>query len=45
MRRNAPAADGSPDQFDAVTLGQFLDALPAAVTVVHDAGNRHVPLR
>jgi purine catabolism regulator len=45
MRRNAPAADGSPDQFDAVTLGQFLDALPAAVAVVHDAGYRHVPLR
>ena len=45
MRRNAPAVDGSPDQLDAVTLGQFLDALPAAVAVVHDAGNRHVPLR
>src|SRR5215218_1281823 len=45
MRRNAPAADGRPDQFDAVTLGQFLDALPAAVAVAHDAGNRHAPLR
>ncbi|WP_050055935.1 PucR family transcriptional regulator [Pseudarthrobacter siccitolerans] len=45
MRRNAPTVDGGPDQLDAVTLGQFLDALPAAVSVVHDAGNRHVPLR
>jgi hypothetical protein len=45
MRRNAPVVDGTPDQFDAVTLGQFLDALPPAVAVVHDAGNRHAPLR
>jgi purine catabolism regulator len=45
MRRNAPAADVSPEQLDAVTLGQFLDALPQEVDVVHDAGNRHVPLR
>ncbi|WP_142061661.1 PucR family transcriptional regulator [Pseudarthrobacter sp. B4EP4b] len=45
MRRNAPAMDGSPDQLDAVTLGQFLDALPPEVAVVHDAGNRHAPLR
>ncbi|MDQ0924433.1 purine catabolism regulator [Pseudarthrobacter sp. W1I19] len=45
MRRNAPAVDGSPDQLDAVTLGQFLHALPPEVAVVHDAGNRHVPLR
>ncbi|WP_461189456.1 PucR family transcriptional regulator [Arthrobacter sp. Z4-13] len=45
MRRNAPAIDGSPDQLDAVTLGQFLAALPAEVRVVHDAGNGQVPLR
>lgn len=45
MRRNAPAIDGSADQLDAVTLGQFLAALPAAATVVYDAGNGHVPLR
>ncbi len=45
MRRNALAIDGSPDQLDAVTLGQFLAALPSAVRVVHDAGNGHVPLR
>lgn len=45
MRRNAPAIHGSPDQLDAVTLGQFLAALPAAVRVVHDAGNGQVPLR
>jgi purine catabolism regulator len=45
MRRNAPAAAGSPDQLDAVTLDQFLAALPAEVTVVHDAGNGQVPLR
>jgi len=45
MRRNAPAIDGSPDQLDAVTLGQFLAALPAEVRMVHDAGNGQVPLR
>ncbi|MCQ6269719.1 PucR family transcriptional regulator [Pseudarthrobacter sp. R1] len=44
MRRNAPAID-SPDQLDAVTLGQFLAALPAEVRMVHDAGNGQVPLR
>ena len=49
MRRNAPAisapADDSAPQLDAVTLGQFLAALPPAVAVVHDAGNGHTPLR
>jgi hypothetical protein len=33
------------DQLDAVTLGQFLAALPENVTVVYDAGNGHAPLR
>ncbi|PNI07887.1 PucR family transcriptional regulator [Arthrobacter sp. AFG7.2] len=45
MRRNAPAIDGSPDQLAAVTLGQFLAALPADVKMVHDAGNGQAPLR
>lgn len=45
MRRNAPVIDGNPEQLDAVTLGRFLSALPAGVTVVHDAGNGDVPLR
>jgi hypothetical protein len=45
MRRNAPAVDGGWDQLDAVTLQQFLAALPAEVAVVHDAGNGQVPLR
>jgi hypothetical protein len=38
-------AEDSAPQLDAVTLGQFLAALPAEVAVVHDAGNGHVPLR
>jgi PucR family transcriptional regulator, purine catabolism regulatory protein len=45
MRPNAPHSHGGQDQLDAVTLGQFLAALPDAVAVVHDAGNGHVPLR
>lgn len=45
MRRNAPVNDGNPDQLDAVTLGQFLAALPPGVSVVHDAGTAEVPLR
>ncbi|KQR02198.1 PucR family transcriptional regulator [Arthrobacter sp. Leaf141] len=45
MRHNAPENDGSPEQLDAVTLGRFLAALPAGVTVVHHAGNGAAPLR
>ncbi|TLM86095.1 PucR family transcriptional regulator [Pseudarthrobacter sp. NamE5] len=45
MRRNAPTAGDGHDQLDAVTLGQFLAALPAGVSVVNDAGNGPVPLR
>jgi PucR family transcriptional regulator, purine catabolism regulatory protein len=45
MRRNAPSAGGRPDQFDAVTLDQFLAALPPEVAVVYDAGNGQAPLR
>ncbi|MET1088822.1 MAG: PucR family transcriptional regulator [Arthrobacter sp.] len=45
MRRIAPAENSSPEQLDAVTLQQFLDALPPQVAVVHNAGNGHVPLR
>ncbi|WP_411375826.1 PucR family transcriptional regulator ligand-binding domain-containing protein [Arthrobacter sp. MPF02] len=49
MRRNAPspaeAAANVPAQLDAVTLGQFLAALPAGVVVLHDAGNSRAPLR
>jgi purine catabolism regulator len=37
--------EGAQDQWDAVTLGQFLAALPAEVRMVHDAGNGRVPLR
>ncbi|VXC58535.1 PucR C-terminal helix-turn-helix domain-containing protein [Arthrobacter sp. 9AX] len=44
MRRNAPAASIT-EQLDAVTLGQFLQALPPEVAVVHNAGNGNVPLR
>lgn len=44
MRRNAPLADGS-EHLDAVTLGQFLAALPRDLTVLHDAGNSGAPLR
>jgi purine catabolism regulator len=45
MRRNAPSPADSQDQLDAVTLGQFLAALPAEVRMVHDAGNGQAPLR
>ncbi|ADX72326.1 PucR family transcriptional regulator [Pseudarthrobacter phenanthrenivorans] len=45
MSRNAPLADAGQDQLDAVTLGQFLAALPAGVLVVNDAGNGDAPLR
>jgi purine catabolism regulator len=45
MRRNAPDINGAPDQLDAVTLGQFLAALPPEVSVVNDAGTAEVPLR
>ena len=45
MRRNAPEISGAPDQLDAVTLGQFLAALPPEVSVVNDAGTAEVPLR
>ncbi|MBD1536728.1 PucR family transcriptional regulator [Arthrobacter sp. S13_S34] len=45
MRRNAPVKDGTQDQLDAVTLGQFLGALPPEVSVVNDAGAAEVPLR
>ncbi|HEU4666717.1 MAG TPA: PucR family transcriptional regulator [Arthrobacter sp.] len=45
MRRNAPSAGDRPDQLDAVTLGQFLAALPREVVVVNDAGNGQAPLR
>ncbi|MET3140768.1 UNVERIFIED_ORG: hypothetical protein ABIB13_000460 [Arthrobacter sp. UYEF2] len=33
------------DQLDAVTLGQFLAALPRDLGVLHDAGNSSAPLR
>ncbi|WP_082979014.1 PucR family transcriptional regulator [Arthrobacter sp. B6] len=33
------------ERLDAVTLGQFLAALPRSLTVLHDAGNSGVPLR
>ncbi|HEY8754321.1 MAG TPA: PucR family transcriptional regulator [Arthrobacter sp.] len=33
------------ENLDAVTLGQFLAALPQDLTVLHDAGNAGVPLR
>lgn len=49
MRRNAPQAQGTaglvPEQLEVVTLGRFLAALPAGVTVIHDAGNSQAPLR
>ena len=44
MRRNAPQPDDS-EHLDAVTLGQFLAALPNDLTVLHDAGNSAAPLR
>ncbi len=34
-----------PERLDAVTLGQFLDALPRDLSVIYDAGNGAVPLR
>lgn len=34
-----------PEPLDAVTLGQFLDALPRDLSVIYDAGNGAVPLR
>ncbi|MFJ6156516.1 PucR family transcriptional regulator [Pseudarthrobacter sp. NPDC092184] len=45
MRRNAPAINGATEQLDAVTLGQFLAALPPEVSVVNRAGTAEVPLR
>jgi hypothetical protein len=45
MRRNAPSAGDRRDQLDAVTLDQFLAALPREVVVVNDAGNGQAPLR
>ena len=45
MRRNAPSAGERHDQLDAVTLDQFLAALPREVVVVNDAGNGQAPLR
>lgn len=33
------------ERLDAVTLGEFLAALPADLTVLHDAGNAGAPLR
>jgi hypothetical protein len=49
MRHNAPdeqsASGGLPAPLDAVTLNQFLAALPAGVSVLHDAGTGHTPLR
>lgn len=45
MRRNAPSASDRQDQLDAVTLDQFLAALPREVVVVNDAGNGQAPLR
>lgn len=49
MRRNAPPAEdlagAQPAQLDAVTLDDFLAALPPGINVVHDAGNGQAPLR
>lgn len=49
MRHNAPdeqsACGGLPAPLDAVTLNQFLASLPAGVSVLHDAGTGHTPLR
>lgn len=45
MRRSAPSASDRRDQLDAVTLDQFLAALPREVVVVNDAGNGQAPLR
>ena len=38
-------ADAGTERLDAVTLGQFLAALPSDVTVIYDAGNAAAPLR
>jgi PucR family transcriptional regulator, purine catabolism regulatory protein len=45
MRRNAPSSGDRQDRLDAVTLDQFLAALPPEVVVVNDAGNGKAPLR
>ena len=49
MRSNAPSAPAGGSApaaaLDAVTLAQFLAALPEGVAVVHDAGNGNAPLR
>ncbi|UZX05340.1 PucR family transcriptional regulator [Arthrobacter sp. CDRTa11] len=43
--RANPLPTGPADGLDAVTLGQFLAALPAELTVIVDAGNSSAPLR
>jgi purine catabolism regulator len=43
--RGSSVQPDAVEHLDAVTLGQFLEALPGDVTVLHDAGNAAAPLR
>ncbi len=43
--RGSSVQPDTAEHLDAVTLGQFLAALPKDLTVLHDAGNAGAPLR